>query len=222
MGFLRLAAPSGVTSDSCMVFLRVPPELLPSGYPAPEADGKPLPHITLVYCGHVTPARFTEICERAKAAAKATPPLHGVIGGLGIFEPSPSSDAKMVYYAPVEVPGIFQLNHMLRDLSASEHPFRPHVTMAYCGPDDTPPPPASANSLCFTQVFVRRGDQERAYALEGRHFMHPLGGRHQALPKGSQEGVTAPLTRLLEFARDMPIPLSASDRPEASSQRLHS
>jgi 2'-5' RNA ligase superfamily len=170
---LALANDPAISGDSGMVYLHVPQAFLPAGYPAIQP-----PHITVVYLGHITPQQFDDACHRVKAAAHAMPPLHGTMGGLKCFPPSPQSDNRTVVYAPVEVDGIYQLRAMLSDLASPDvHPFRPHVTLAYLEPGDAMPPPVTSAALDFSQVHVRRGSRDCAFAFSGRHSPHLHGGR---------------------------------------------
>lgn len=171
-----LAASEGtVSGDTGMIYLPLPPELFPAGYPKVRP-----PHVTVVYLGKITPKRFDSISERVHATARAMPPLHGMLGGLGVFPPSLSSGGKRVAYVPVQADGLYQLNHALRDLASPEaHPFRPHATLAYIGPDDPLPPPVTSATLCFSRLFVRRGTETRSFAFQGHHLPRPFGGRHQ-------------------------------------------
>jgi hypothetical protein len=182
---VELAAGNSVSSDSTMVYLAVPQDLLPQGYPQPlPGETEPLPHLTVVYCGHTTPAQFADICERVKAAAKAVPPLHGYVGGLGFFDPSESSGNMQVAYCPAHVTGIWQLRSLLKDLVPLDAlPFHPHVTLAYLGPGDQPPPPVTSGTVCFSQVHARRGSEDRAFSFGVHsHLPHPHGGR-RPLPR---------------------------------------
>jgi len=182
------AGDNEVSSDQGMIYLDIPPNLLPAGYPPGG-----VPHLTVVYLGHITPQQFDAACERAKAAAKSLPVLHGSMGGLGFFEPSLSSEGRRVAYAPVHVDGVWQLRSMLSDLAAPEaHPFSPHVTLALLGPDDEPPPPVTTAHLCFRQLMVRRGDQSRAFAFTGHHGGHGHGRQTEQMVPG-----VVPLTGLL-------------------------
>lgn len=155
----------GLSGDSTMIYVIVPPDLLPAGYP-PE-----LPHITVVYCGHTTPEQFALICERAKGAAKAVPPMHGSIGGLQFFEPGPSSEGRRVAYAPIFMPGLYHLRSILRDLAAPESvpTYVPHCTLAYLEPDEPLPPPVGHAHLCCSELFCKRGDEIHGFALTGPH-----------------------------------------------------
>jgi 2'-5' RNA ligase len=159
-----------------------------NGYPAGEQDTRPgmisldLPpgtidpvpggitdtHITVVYLGpDLDDAAFAQACARALQAASDAPgPLTGTVGGLGTFPPSGSSDGKKPVYAPVDLPGAAALRAGLEDLSASEHTqWRPHVTLAYAGPDDDLPAPVPDTPVTFTHLAVHRGDDVMRFPL---------------------------------------------------------
>jgi hypothetical protein len=184
---IELAA-GDIKPGATMIYLQVPPSLLPA---PPDGQDKP-GHITVVYLGSgIGDAQYLEACERAKAAAGSMPPIMGSLGGLGVFPPSLSSDGARVAYVPVEAEGLHHLRGLLEDLSASVHPFRPHITLAYLQPDEDLPPPVTSARVCFSQLFVSRGDQVTAYAFTGHH--RPL---HTAGVRPAVTGSTA-LSRVL-------------------------
>jgi 8-oxo-dGTP pyrophosphatase MutT (NUDIX family) len=141
---------------------------LPEGLIEPVPGGISDHHITIVYCGpDVDDEAFANACERAAAAAAAMPgPLSGVISGRGTFEPSGSSDGKIVAWAGVTLPGAEQLRATLEDLSASEFSqWSPHVTLAYQEPYDALPGPVPVTPVTFTHVSVHRGDEVARFPL---------------------------------------------------------
>jgi hypothetical protein len=144
---------------------------LPPGIITPVPGGVSDFHITVVYLGpDVDDDAFAQACDRAKQAAAAIPgPLTGMVGGIGTFPPSGSSDGKVPVWAGVVLPGADQLRQSLEDLSASEHKtWAPHVTITYADPGDPLPAPLPAYQVQFGHLSVRRGDDEVV--------RYPLGG----------------------------------------------
>jgi hypothetical protein len=166
-----LAAPG---PRSGMIYVQVPSDQLPPG-----ATGSKPGHVTVCYLGDdVGDAQYLEACDRARAAARATAPIHAILGGLGIFPPSLSSGGAAVAYVPVHASGLGHLRELLSDLCApGSLPFRPHLTLGYLAPGQDPPPPATSTRVCFSQLLVARGDQVCAFALTGRGGVHPAGRR---------------------------------------------
>ena len=156
--------PAGVVkAKSGMISLDLPPGTI-----------KPLPggvtdhHITVVFLGdNVNDQAFAAACQRAKAAAAAAPgPLRGVVGGIGSFQPSSSSDGKRPAFAKAHLPDAQPIRRQLEDLSASEHPgWKPHVTLAYVGKNDPLPASVPATPVTFTHLSVHRGKDVRRFAL---------------------------------------------------------
>lgn len=163
---LELAAgyPAGVVkSGSGMISLDLPP-----GTIKPVPGGVTSHHVTVVFLGdEVDDDAFAQACQRAQAAAKAAPgPMAGVVGGVGSFPPSPSSDGKRPAFAKVALKGAQPIRDQLEDLSASEFKdWRPHVTLSYVGKDDPLPRPAPPTPVRFTHLSVHRGEDVRRFAL---------------------------------------------------------
>lgn len=226
---LRLAAgddsddgdPPDTGASAGMIYLAVPPSLVPAGLTIPR------PHVTVVYLGpDISDTDFQAACERARAAAKATPPVHGVIGGLGLFPASSSSDGTTVAYAQVHADGIYHLRQLLADLSASAHPFQPHFTLAKLQPGEDPPAPLTSAKVCFSQLFVARGDQVCAFALTGQHSAHGgLAASDSALGKvlalaGAPSPGQGNYLSTLRSAMSPPPPYSGLLNTAASQQEL--
>jgi 2'-5' RNA ligase len=141
---------------------------LPDGTIKAVPDGVTDHHVTIVFLGKdVDDDAFAAACERAKQAAASMPgPLPAVVGDIGTFPPSGSSDGKRPVFAKAKIRGGHALRSQLEDLSASEHPdWKPHVTLAYVGKDDPLPNPVPATPVRFTHLSVHRGNDVRRFAL---------------------------------------------------------
>lgn len=150
---------------TAMIYLDIPPGLV-----EPHPGGVDDQHITLVYLGkNVSDAAWTEACRQAEKAAAQCAPMDGVLRGIDIFPPSPSSDGKVPVFVPAYIAGVGRLRRELEDLSASEHKdFRPHLSLAYLEEGDSLPAERPAVSVRFTRLYVKRGDEILSYPLGGR------------------------------------------------------
>ena len=152
-----------VAPRSGMIYLDVPPELIHK-VPGGVDDH----HITLVYLGKgLSDEQFGQACQRAAEAAAQCPPLEGELRGTETFPPSESSEGRTPAFVPAHVPGLDALRGKLEDLSASEHGFHPHVTLAYLEDGDEVPPPHPATPVRFTHLHVKRGDDVMRFPLGG-------------------------------------------------------
>lgn len=144
------------------------------------AGGEPAEalHVTLCYCGAV--AELDELTiARAIAAVDRTvsyrAPLEGKIAGYGRFTASPTSDARDVFYASVDVPHLAELREAIATEliyancpPRSTHGFTPHVTLAYLDPEAPNPVDTLPDlGLRFGAVTVMIGE---------RRIDIPLGG----------------------------------------------
>ena len=135
-------------------------------------------HVTLAYLG-----RAGELGERGLTRVRTAletlfrdrvaSPLSGVIGGIGRFAASETSDGLDPFYASVDVPGLtFLQSEILQVLSdfgvevSTSHGFTPHITLAYIDPA-APSPLArlAAIPVEFTEVWLTVGSQRRPFAL---------------------------------------------------------
>lgn len=135
-------------------------------------------HVTLCYCGDVTEMDDLTLF-RAVAAVDRTvsyrAPLTGTVAGYGRFAASESSDARDVFYASVDMPGLAELRQdIANELTwagcppRATHGFTPHITLAYLDPGAPNPVDAlPALPLRFGAVTIGMGE---------RRFTIPLGG----------------------------------------------
>jgi HK97 family phage prohead protease len=99
-------------------------------------------HLTLAYCGDVTAMDDMTVAEAmvaVKNLASWKAPLTGRVNGFGVFNATPNSDDKEVYYAGVDMPGLAELHCALKYALGNagmppreDHGFVPHITLAYC------------------------------------------------------------------------------------------
>jgi 2'-5' RNA ligase len=141
------AAARAPTHDGVMIAAYPSAELaaklaIPGGEPAAEL------HVTLAYLGkqdELEPATIEAVASALETFAREHAPLDGVVGGLGRFSGSKTSDAQDVLYGSVDVPG---LSRMRTELVAAiesiaparqDHDFSPHITLAYLEPGSALP-----------------------------------------------------------------------------------
>lgn len=138
--------------------------VLPNGEPAESL------HITLAYApdvdelGELAVARSIAAVDREVSWRSS---LSGKVGGYGRFAASDTSDAKDVFYAAVDVPGLAELRHIVAALlieagcaPSVRHGFTPHITLAYLDPGaDNPVERLPQVDLHFDQVTVMAGDR---------------------------------------------------------------
>lgn len=200
MAEARFSAADGeVSSSTAMIYIQAPAAILP------ETDIDKPGHITVIYLGKINDQQYQDACERAKAAAKALPPLHGTVGGLGLFTSSDSSDGKAVAYVPVYAEGLWRLRILLNDLAAPDAlPFVPHITLAYLEPGEDPPPPVTSSRVCFSELYVSRGSQIRAFAFTGHHDAHDGGGHYRDRRKGEAPLSSSLVDRMVALAGRKP------------------
>lgn len=174
--FERSAAPAAGGADpGVMVALYPAPELaaalaLPGGEPAPEL------HVTLAYLGRRSEVEFrAPLAKIAQALQLITAaPLEGVIGGVGRFSASETSDGKDVVYASVDVPGLVELRQSLLlalDVAGAEvannHGFTPHLTLAYVDPAaPSPLQRLEPRPVRFTNLYLVAGEERTAFPLQ--------------------------------------------------------
>ena len=174
--FTRDPADPGV-----MIALYPPPELaaalaLPGGEAAPEL------HVTLAYLGRRSGMGALGM-ERVRAAlgrirdGALLAPLAGVLGGVGRFSATESSDGKDVVYASVDVPGLEWLRAaVVRAIENSgadgvavraNHGFVPHLTLAYVDPAaPSPLQRLEPRPVRFTDFYLVAGEERVRFPLQ--------------------------------------------------------
>lgn len=191
-----------VEDDSIMVALLPDPDVAAQLAVDGGIDPADL-HITLALPAGT---HYDKAVEAVQRAAEGHSQLHGHIGGLGIFPPSPSSDGAVPIWRAVDVPGLVELRQdILAALAAaemphrSEHGFTPHMTIGYDLPSAAPVENVPAS---FFAVCVVRGSGER-------HHVRLTGGKK---PDGGITGKAA----LAVYEARLVNSLVAGDAPAAA------
>lgn len=164
--------------DGCMIAVRLPSalaaELALEGGEPPESL-----HLTLAYLGR-TSVLDADVIERAAGVVRSfalrARPLEALVGGLGRFAASRTTDGLDVLVALVDAPGLGAMRaELVAELERAQvpvstaHDFMPHVTLAYI---------PSVSSLPVQSIATRSwvigaldwyvGGRRRRYELEGR------------------------------------------------------
>ena len=131
-------------------------------------------HLTLVFLGGdaqaIDGSRKAIRRAVARAAAKAKP-LHGVVGGLGMFSGDPTGDTQPLV-ANADVPGLNEFRADLvrqlgRLMPKENHGFTPHITLRYVPRKEDAPAlkPPKTLPLDFDEVFLVWGGEREAFPL---------------------------------------------------------
>lgn len=186
-----------------MVALMLPSDVAeklaqPEGEPASEM------HLTLAYPGRMSELPSDAI-KRVVAAVQQVcarhAPLEGVVGGLGRFNASESSDGKDVLYASYDSPGLPKLREAVFDAMVTAgappkatHGFSPHITLAYFSEGDDFPVQRIDTAPCrFDEVCVVVGDEIVGRAELGRKQ------EHRRAPGGKMKKLLNSLNKLGEL-----------------------
>lgn len=130
-------------------------------------------HITLAYCGKMDDHDSITLARLVAAVhdlVTVSPPLHGKVGGVGVFLPGDGSDGKECVVALPDVPYldkfreelVSRINHISTangKLVSADHGYTPHITLRYrdAGSDESLPR-VPALDLHFKSVVVALGD----------------------------------------------------------------
>lgn len=172
----RSAAPQAREDDpGVMIALYPAPELarelaLPGGE-APEEL-----HVTLAYLGRRSEVELRVGLDKLAQALRlvTSPALQGVLGGVGRFSASETSDGKDVVYASVDVPGLVELRQAVLvalDIVGAEasaaHGFTPHLTLQYVDPAaENPLLRLAPRPVRFTDFYLVVGGARLAFPLK--------------------------------------------------------
>jgi SPP1 gp7 family putative phage head morphogenesis protein len=184
---------------------------LPDGEPASEL------HITLFYAKDLTAERIAVIEERFREVWAAYRPLEVVVRRLGVFPGSSSSDFRDVLYARPESQKLLELRaafiaRLAEDgiAPASEHEWRPHITLKYLEPGESFPPSMNPVRFELSGFVFEAGDPAvRADALDFNAFFDEIA-------EGFWQSWTN--TRLAELARSMAGRTSAFQKEQLGRQ----
>ncbi len=168
------AAPQTRAEDPGVMVALYPPAPLAAELALPGGEAPADLHVTLAYLG-----RRSELAAPLEKIAQAlrlvTPaPLEGVIGGVGRFSASETSDGKDVIYASVGVPGLVELRQAVllaldiagADVSAA-HGFTPHMTLAYVDPSaENPLLRLAPRPVRFTDFYLVTGGERVRFPLQ--------------------------------------------------------
>lgn len=148
-------------------------------------------HITVAYLGKGL-SKDTQDRVRAvvRQLAEVSPKLDVLLGGVGRFSASATSEGKDVFYVSVDSPELTKFRQLLVDKLAEEgiapdttHGFVPHVTLAYIDPSaKLPVKRFSPVRTVFTKIAVVAGEER----TECR-FARPKARLKKALPRKSRE-----------------------------------
>lgn len=180
---MRIEKDNG-SHSGIMIAVYIPAEVAASlaiegGEPADDL------HVTLAYIPKVgqDAQAFSIVCEAAAIVARSFAKPEAWIGGHGIFNGSPTSDGKDVYWASFNCPALTAVRgELLRMLDAAmvdvsmKHGYTPHVTLKYLDASEsapaTPPktvpfsvPTIAVVSSAFRAEFPFIGDRTLKAAL---------------------------------------------------------
>lgn len=168
-----LALKQDPVRNGVMVAFMLPPEVaehlaIPGGV-RPENL-----HITMAYLGDredMADSQLRAIAEAVQFAAQSWPwPIPVTISGTGRFEDVGGEQREDAIYAAVDSPDLMRLRQALEDMLgpqiASEHAFRPHVTLAYIPHGaDSPVDVIGHHSVVFDSIQLVVGPRVVDYPL---------------------------------------------------------
>ena len=160
-----------------MVALMLPPALarkiaIPEGEPVGNL------HCTLCFPGSLDDLPVDAVARAIRATQKVAAefsPVLGLIGGVGRFNASDSSDAKAVVHAMLDAPLLPPLREALAAALDEEkippkrdHGFDPHITLSYESADSKAElPDIPTQPVVFESVSVIAGDDRTDIPLTG-------------------------------------------------------
>lgn len=174
--FANKAALSDGHADGVMVCVEIPADLAAH---LALADGEAPEdlHVTLAYLGRAfdLDVDIGVIATALEQYAAKAAPLTGIVGGLGRFSASETSDGLDVVYASVDVPGLGALRAALvvaLEAAGAEvnakHDFTAHITLAYVPTDsDLPIQAIDPKPLAVSALALVVGDVRQRFALGG-------------------------------------------------------
>ncbi|OHD18508.1 MAG: hypothetical protein A2Y38_13905 [Spirochaetes bacterium GWB1_59_5] len=145
----------------------------------PESVSAAEMHMTLAYLGKadkLDPAALAAVERMLHKFSEIQPPMPALIGGLGRFSASPTSDGKDVVYASVdcaELPEARGLLVTMLDIvnvsPSRKHGFCPHITLQYIEPvASVPLLNLPRHDFVFSEVVLVVAGVEKKFKLRGR------------------------------------------------------
>lgn len=120
-----------------------------------------LPHMTLVYAGLIEdlgPTAFNEMAKDAATIAMLSSTLTVPVMGPDVF----GDEEKVNVLKLQPSSALMSMRRIVDRWDASEHPFRPHVTVgAYMSGIDVVP-----SSITFDRIYVSFGDDNLTFWLK--------------------------------------------------------
>jgi len=204
-------APTGV-----MVGFWLPPETAASLAVAGQLPAETL-HLTLCMLEQpssaLTELQLARLLTIVDDLAAWTAPLDGVIGGLGRFYASESSDGQDVAIALVDCPALSKFRERLCDRLCDcgqsfelkdDHGFTPHITLAYVAAGAEMPVAAIPTlPLRFDALTVAVGDKQTTIPLRG-YYDGPM-CYADAVVLGENHHFLTPLQRYMEPPEWLPL-----------------
>lgn len=144
-------------------------------------------HVTLAYLKDVNFDDVVQVVRRV--AMDRSEILCGVIGGVGRFNASETSDFKSVLYASFDSPLLASLReYLVQQLEAAKlfpslrHGFTPHITLKYTDdPSEINSIEAQSGNFNVPALSVVQGDYQRVDCVFGSRPLWPDGGGERAV-----------------------------------------
>lgn len=177
-------------------------------------------HVTLGYLGRAAelPPKWLEtLHQQAAAISQQSGPLVGILGGLGRFSGSESSEGRDVIYATPNVVGLTELRQKLAAACSAagvpfraNHGFTPHMTLAYIDPGA--PMPAQRlepRPVHFDAILVCVGQSRWEFPLIGS-TVEVLSGEPDVAPALREPPISPP-------SAAQPLLLASGDSPDSAA-----
>lgn len=148
-----------------MVALHLPREVADQ-VAIPDGEAPETMHVTVAYLGKdLTEAQKSGALVACRRIAQKCGPIKAMIGGVGRFSASHTSEGKDVIYLSVDSPDLTRMHPMLIDELAIEgivpsnaHGYVPHITLAYVATTARTPikrfPPVAVEFPCLSLTMA--------------------------------------------------------------------
>lgn len=157
-------------------------------------------HVTLAYVPAVFGQQdiFEKMYEAVSEVAEDFMPVEGIIGGVGKFNGSETSDFKEVFYASFDSPGLSLLREEIIAAldyfgapASTKHGFTPHVTLKYISQDEPlPRMTKSTERFRIPYITIASNNRFKNIPFQGHRITKSDPGRssvHVNAPLGSEE-----------------------------------